>query len=227
MYATRGVAGSSMFVRDLRAESRALGLAWESLRDEMDQLERHKGLLMNEWKDLEEEKERLDRDRARFEEAVKQEWFPSTMDDPRVRDRVVRLNVGGQIFEITARLLLQDRFSLLAAACLPETQSILKPDKDGCFFFDRDWFLFRHILTYLQTGNLPRDAFRLRELYNEAGFYCLGSLQRKIQIVLAEMKQPDNFSTKFISQKPTNRNKDTLRDPFGFTSKKLCESVSL
>ncbi|GBG30653.1 BTB/POZ domain-containing protein KCTD5 [Hondaea fermentalgiana] len=232
---------SSALVRDLRAESRALGQAWASLQDEVDQLERHRALLKHEWKDLEEERERLDKERQRFEKLVSQEWFPTGIDAPKVKDRIVRVNIGGQIFEITARLLLKDRFSLLAATCLPPEDSILRPEDDGCFFFDRDWFLFRHVLAYLQSGTLPEDELRLRELHHEAGFYCLGSMQRNIQTVLADMqrKTEDVFGkssrTSSAPLEHTARASDVrvknsrresslvapeLPDPFGFTSKR-------
>jgi len=143
---------STKLVRDLRAESRTLGQSWLSLQDEVDQLERHKVLLKQEWDDLEEERDRLEKETERFEKIVTQEWFPVSITAPHLADRVVKLNIGGQIFEITAALLLKDRFSLLAAACLPEEESILRPEADGFYFFDRDWFLFKYILTYLQNG---------------------------------------------------------------------------
>jgi len=104
---------------------------------------------------------------------------------------MIKLEIGGQIFEICSSLLKKDRFSLLAACCIPEEDSVLRPSEDGCFYFDRDWFLFRHILSFLQSGDLPRDVTRLRELYHEAGFFCLGSLQRCIETVLADI---DNVS---------------------------------
>mmetsp|Transcript_14207 Transcript_14207/g.23218 ORF Transcript_14207/g.23218 Transcript_14207/m.23218 type:complete len:251 (+) Transcript_14207:2251-3003(+) len=184
----------SSLTRDLRSESRVLGQAWLALQDEVSQLDRHKSILKHEWKDLEEERQRLDAERSRFEKLVMQEWFPTKLDKKKVLERVVKVNIGGQIFEINAKLLLKDRFSLLAATCLPEEDSILRPDKDGCYFFDRDWFLFRQILVYLQSGTLPRDQARLRELYHEAGFFCLGSMQREIGTVLADMeyREPKN-----------------------------------
>mmetsp|Transcript_13743 Transcript_13743/g.26631 ORF Transcript_13743/g.26631 Transcript_13743/m.26631 type:complete len:253 (+) Transcript_13743:163-921(+) len=238
---------SAALVRDLRAESRAIGQAWASLQDEVDQLERHRTLLKHEWKDLEEERERLDKERQRFEKLVSQEWFPTSIDAPKVQDRIVRVNVGGQIFEITAKLLLKDRFSLLAATCVPPEDSILRPEEDGCFFFDRDWFLFRHILAYLQSGALPQDELRLRELHHEAGFFCLGSMQRQIQTVLADMhretedlypgitsvpaparrKSNSKTSSNTASQDPSAHGAPKevsfaapeLPDPYGFTSR--------
>jgi len=184
---------SSALVRDLRAESRELGQSWLALQDEVEQLERHKNLLRHEWQDLEEERERAEKERQRFEDLVAQEWFPAGLDDEEVQlhRRVVGLNVGGQKFDLDAKMLLQDRFSLLAATCLPEEESTLVPDDDGYFFFDRDWFIFRHIVNFLQDGTLPKDPVRLRELHREAAFYCLGNLQREIQVALAELDPPD------------------------------------
>jgi hypothetical protein len=233
---------SSTLVRDLRAESRSLGQAWLALQDEVEQLERHRSLLRHEWKDLEEERDKLGKERERFERLVQQEWFPANIETVNA-DRVVRLNVGGQVFEITAKLLLRERFSLLAATCLPDEESILRPDAQGCFFFDRDWFLFRHVLAFLQSGTLPKETPRLRELHQEAGFYCLGAMQRAIETVLADMAnaKPDAVdqvtgsmyaaalssgdAVKYAAARASERRrKDSLvapplPDPFGFTKK--------
>ena len=87
---------SATLVRDLRAESRTLGQSWLSLQDEVDQLERHRQLLRHEWKDLEEERERVSKEKERFEKLVQQEWFPASIDTVDA-DRIVRVNVGGQV----------------------------------------------------------------------------------------------------------------------------------
>lgn len=103
-------------------------------------------------------------------------------------------NVGGQIFETTASVLTKDPYSVLAAYCrASENQRAPPPNEDGSppakttlfesepvsgiFFIDRDWWLFRHILTYLRSNVLPNEYETLKELYVEAAFYRLESLQ--------------------------------------------------
>ena len=105
-------------------------------------------------------------------------------------------NVGGQIFETTASVLTKDPYSVLAAYCRasenqrsttpPLNEDGSRPAKttlfesepaSGIFFIDRDWWLFRHILTYLRSNVLPNEYETLKELYVEAAFYRLESLQ--------------------------------------------------
>ena len=130
----------------IKAESDALGRRWETLRGDLLELEEHKLRLEDEWRELEMERERLIADRGRFEEMVRAEWFH--VADPReAARRIMRLNVGGQLFEVGAYVLCRDRFSLLAAICSDSGRSPIKPDTSGCYFFDRDWWLFRHART--------------------------------------------------------------------------------
>ena len=135
--------------------------------------------LKEDWAQIESQQERLVRARMHFEKAVRQEWFlPGGVDADGVdTQRTVRLNIGGERFDIKASLLLKDRFSLLAATTVPPEDAVIKPEADGCFYFDRDWWLFRHVLAYLRDGILPIKQPLLRDLYHEAAFYCLTSLQ--------------------------------------------------
>jgi len=116
-------------------------------------------------------------------------------------------NVGGQIFETTASILTKDPYSVLAAYCRvsensPEPGVASGEDKgedgavegepartklfesepsSGMFFIDRDWWLFRHILTFLRSNILPNEFETLKELYVEANYYRLESLQLAIE----------------------------------------------
>ncbi|CAM9521755.1 unnamed protein product, partial [Choristocarpus tenellus] len=74
----------------------------------------------------------------------------------------ILLNVGGHLFETTAGVLCRDRYSLLSGLC-KSTPLIAKGD-DGVFFLDRDWWIFRFILQFLRSGNLPFDNMLLREM---------------------------------------------------------------
>lgn len=93
---------------------------------------------------------------------------------------MVTLNIGGEHFSVKTALLFKDRFSLLAATAVPTEDSVIKPDSNGTYFFDRDWWLFRHILAYLRDTILPMKEALLRDLYHEAAFYCLSTLQVSI-----------------------------------------------
>jgi len=95
-------------------------------------------------------------------------------------DTKVMLNVGGQVFSTTAAVLTKDKFSVLAALCTADAP--LEKDGDGCFFIERDWWVFRYILQFLRNDTLPRDAGLLEEMYTEASFYRLNSLRRAIEI---------------------------------------------
>ena len=101
-----------------------------------------------------------------------------TFTDP---DTHITLNVGGQLFDVTVSLLTRDPYSILAACCRQTPDPNLKIGSDGVIFFDRDWWLFRHILSYLRSNILPNELETLKELYLEASYYRLESLQRSIE----------------------------------------------
>lgn len=94
-------------------------------------------------------------------------------------ETAIGVNVGGQVFETTVAVLTVDPYSLLSACC--RRKSPVRASSDGVYFFDRDWWLFRHILSYLRSGVLPRELNVLKELYEEASFYRLEKLQRAIE----------------------------------------------
>ena len=103
----------------------------------------------------------------------------------------VKLNVGGQIFEIAAKHLIVDRFSLLANVCRKEP--VIEVGEDGSFFFDRDWWIFRHIYLFLLDGTLPTSVATLRELYYEATFYRLSLLRYAIETrILADKERKEH-----------------------------------
>ncbi len=97
-------------------------------------------------------------------------------------ETAIGINVGGQIFETTCDVLTKDPYSLLAALCRT-VQPIMAVNEEGLFFFDRDWWLFRHILSFLRSNSLPTEIETLKELYTEASFYRLESLQRAIEAI--------------------------------------------
>jgi BTB/POZ domain len=127
------------------------------------------------------------------------------------------LNVGGQVFETTVAVLTRDPYSILAACC--RLEPILKPEPaaDGLLYFDRDWWLFRHILAYLRSNVLPNELETLKELYAEASFYRLESLQRSIENIPIDAIQ--NFSPHAFSPAVGEHRQrgggDSERDDYG------------
>eukprot|EP01031_Cornospumella_fuschlensis_P037421 gene37421-45442_t len=107
------------------------------------------------------------------------DYVPENMKK-QIGEKHILINVGGLMFEAPLSVLSRDKESLLAQLCGPTPP--LLPDPDGNFFyFDRDWWLFRYILTFLRDGALPDDRQLLAQLYKEAGFWNLVELQMAIE----------------------------------------------
>jgi hypothetical protein len=88
------------------------------------------------------------------------------------KDKHIRINIGGLMFESPQSILMRDKNSLLAALCQPEPP--LLPDPEGFFFFERDWWLFRYILDFLRDGSLPEDRSLLARVTNYSIFFLSG-----------------------------------------------------
>lgn len=92
----------------------------------------------------------------------------------------VLINIGGLMFEAPTTVLMRDPGSLLAQLC--GASPPIQPDPDGHFFyFDRDWWLFRYVVTFLRDGTLPDDRNLLAKLYREAAFWHLTEMQKAIE----------------------------------------------
>ncbi len=87
-------------------------------------------------------------------------------------DRVV-LNVGGKMFHTTRSTLLSLPNTLLSRMFAPENKQLLRPDKDGSFFFDRDGDIFPYILNIYRTNSVIKPVLvDLRERFEaEIGFW--------------------------------------------------------
>ncbi len=105
-------------------------------------------------------------------------------------ETIIGINVGGQLFEAPVSVLTFDQYSILAAICRVNTP--IKPSAEGMFYFDRDWWIFRHILNFLKLNKLPNEIETLKELYREASFYRLEKLQRAIEDIPVD--QVSNYS---------------------------------
>jgi BTB/POZ domain len=82
---------------------------------------------------------------------------------------------------LSVELLTKDPFSLLAACCRLNPPFHFSDERNASF--DRDWWLFRHIVTYLRTGLLPDELDTLTELYTEACYFRLEALKKSIEDV--------------------------------------------
>ena len=128
--------------------------------------------------------------------------------DPNAR---IRLRVGGQMFEIAKVVLQRDPYSLLCALCADDSplqaHGRIATSKEGkndapssnastrmittkydpdttnglVAVVDRDWWLFRLVLIFLRDGLVPADRSTALQLYREASFWRLNTLQRAIE----------------------------------------------
>ena len=95
---------------------------------------------------------------------------------------MIILNVGGQIFEAAVEVLTKDPYSVLASFCRKDSPIYSGEDPHRrVFFLDRDWWIFRHLLSFLRSDILPTDLETLKELYREAIYYRVQSLQSAIE----------------------------------------------
>ncbi|KAG5182114.1 hypothetical protein JKP88DRAFT_319868 [Tribonema minus] len=142
------------------------------------QLARQRAFLRQERRRARMEEEALRHDRAQYEITKRPDWVPRAyLPGPQVKR--VKLNVGGQVFEVSAPVLQRDPHSLLAALC--DESCPLKTDTDGTIYVDRDWWLFRYLLKFLRDGALPSDRTLLAQLYREAGYWRCSSLRTAIE----------------------------------------------
>ena len=94
---------------------------------------------------------------------------------------IISFNIGGQLFDVPVSILTRDPSSVLAICCRKSTHFI--KDKDNLYYFDRDWWLFRLILSFLRSKVLPSDVNVLKELYREAVFYRISDLMNAIESI--------------------------------------------
>jgi len=89
---------------------------------------------------------------------------------------VVKLNVGGQLFETSIETFKKYGPNLFTQ--LFSGEGNVKQSADGCYFFDRDGVHFRHILNYMRHGHIPNYVIQQckDELLFEAEYYGLNSL---------------------------------------------------
>lgn len=130
--------------------------------------------------------EKLDERKRAMRFISQPDWLASALHVPSTGTldaahppRTIRINVGGLIFEAYEGTLRKDPSSLLNDLCSADPPVLADPD--GCFVFNRDWWLFRYILAFLRDGTLPDDRTLLAQLYQEAGFWRLNEMMIAIE----------------------------------------------
>ena len=152
----------------------------QRLKSAYEKLSKQKKAVATEWKALEKEQKELKEERRLHEQLVQDTWHiarPSVSDAD--LEKRYKLNVGGQPFECTAKVLCRDGLSLLAAITMDD--SPIQPGPGGSYFFDRDWWIFRHVLRYLRDGALPERVDILQDLHREACFFRMAALKNAIE----------------------------------------------
>lgn len=99
---------------------------------------------------------------------------PAAANSPLKPDlNVVRINVGGQIFQTTKQTLTSAGPNSILSTISPSS------DQSNAPFIDRDPELFAVFLSLLRTGNFPSSkakSFDLEDIISEARFYGIESL---------------------------------------------------
>ncbi|GMI51760.1 hypothetical protein ScalyP_jg9544 [Parmales sp. scaly parma] len=154
------------------------------LKTEAYKLARQRAFLREERRKAREDALANQQDNEEFQNMKRKDWFPEEyLKGYRNEYRKVKINVGGQLFELSEILLRREPNSLLSA--LLEQDSPLSDENsggvDGAVHVDRDWWLFRHILKFLRDGILPRDRDLLTHMYKEASFWRFTNLKLAIE----------------------------------------------
>eukprot|EP00112_Aurelia_sp_Birch-Aquarium-sp1_P018462 Seg4406.1 transcript_id=Seg4406.1/GoldUCD/mRNA.D3Y31 product="BTB/POZ domain-containing protein KCTD7" protein_id=Seg4406.1/GoldUCD/D3Y31 len=102
--------------------------------------------------------------------------------------KVVKLNVGGQVFETNVKTLQKDPDSLLGTMFSRQIE-VIKQENET-YFIDRSGTLFEHVLNYLRTGKIPQKIIQDfgEELLEEALFYNIKGMVESITNSIKRVK---------------------------------------
>lgn len=169
-----------------------------------EQIMKQRAFLREERRRLRVLSERLEERKRALLFMEQKDWIPLQLQPPleggenKIESRI-KLNIGGLVFEVEASMLSRDKESLLAS--LNSEDSLISPDVNGIYTFDRDWWLFRFILNFLRDGVLPDDRGLLAQLYKESSFWKLTEMQhaieqQKLHLPKTKIKSPNNNNNK-------------------------------
>lgn len=99
---------------------------------------------------------------------------------------LVKLNVGGKIFQTTWDTLTKECNSMLSA--MFAGQFPIQLDENGCVFIDRDGKHFKKVLNFLRNGSLelPNERSQCHDLLKEAEYYQITAMAQYLQEGLIE-----------------------------------------
>ena len=98
----------------------------------------------------------------------------------RTTGEIINLNVGGTKFSTSRQTLTQVQDTFFTGLLSGRIHTY--KDDDGAIFIDRDPHLFRHILNYLRSRSLSFEEVNLRDLRNEAEYYGIAPLVKKLSL---------------------------------------------
>lgn len=139
----------------------------------------------------------------RLNDCLNSKWYKDNISS--INEKIITINVGGQIYQTTIKTLNEDPDSLLSKLC-DDNNYYFKKENDGSYYIQRDWWLFRYVLNYLRTKELPNKKETLLQLYNEATYFKLKTLQSDIYYKLNSNKIPEFEPISTISSLYKNNN---------------------
>ena len=171
-------------------QQRAAALQREAVR-----LARQRAFLREERRKARQEEAAIAEETASLTHVERPDWWPADhlASSGSPGDRL-RVRVGGQDFEVSKSTLCQDPQSLLFALCQDDSPARVPGSEAGLsdtVVVDRDWWLFRFIVTFLRDGLIPSDRGIALQLYREAAFWRLSSLQRAIEEAHLNLRRRD------------------------------------
>ena len=141
--------------------------------------------------------------------------------DPGINpNSVIKLNVGGTIFQTTQGTLLSDQNSMLAKMFSTEKNGRIPASQDdsGAYFIDRCPKYFGIILNFLRGGVVEKGAnVDLKFLRTEAEYFCIEGLIK----VIDEKTEKTEKTEKEESSKSLNQFKRCLQQELGLIRKEL------
>ena len=110
-------------------------------------------------------------------------WSPTFSDFVKRQHKIIKFNVGGEIFATSRETIANDEFCMLNVMLKHESSMLSSRDELGAIFIDRDPTYFSYVLNYLRNGivDLPPERYKLNAILREAEFYQINGLYTSVQ----------------------------------------------